>query len=62
MTQQFASRAEEFRVTLMRLERTNAELVAALKWALPRLKEVGGEDNPQWVDAWAVLNRAKGQS
>jgi hypothetical protein len=37
-------------------------LVLSLKNALPRLKEVGGEDNPQWVDAWAVLNRAKGQS
>jgi hypothetical protein len=62
MTQQFASRAEEFRVTLMRLERTNSELVEALKWALPRLQEVGGEDNPQYVAAWAVLNRAKGQA
>jgi hypothetical protein len=34
------------------------ELLAALMWAMPRLQEVGGEDNPEYVKAMAAIQKA----
>jgi hypothetical protein len=34
------------------------ELLSALMWAMPRLQEVGGEDNPEYVKAMAAIQKA----
>jgi hypothetical protein len=35
------------------------ELLAALRWAMCHLQEVGGEDNPQYAAARAVIAKAE---
>jgi len=37
------------------------DLLAALEWAMPRLQEVGGDENPQYVAAMAAIAKAKGE-
>jgi hypothetical protein len=46
---------------LMALMQSHAELLAALKWAMPRLQEVGGDENPEYVEAMAAIDKAEGK-